>query len=56
MKTLFRPRFSLISPSVSSTYTNEGGGVRHYLSKIPKNQVKQDSLSALSNRTEVHDE
>lgn len=55
MKTLFRPRFSLISPSVSSTYTNEGG-VRHYLLKVPKNQVKQDSLSALSNRTEVHDE
>lgn len=56
MKTFFRHRFSLMNPSISSTYTNEGGGVRHYLLKIPKSQVKQDSLSALSNRTEVHNE
>lgn len=25
MKTFFRPRFSLMNPSISSTYTNEGG-------------------------------
>lgn len=56
MKTIFKPCFSLMNPSVSSTYTNEGGGAQHNLLKTPKNQVKQDSLSALSNRTEVHNE
>lgn len=36
MKTLFRPRFSLISPSVSSTYTNEGGRSTLFVESPPK--------------------
>lgn len=36
MKTIFRPCFSLMNPSVSSTYTNEGGRSTNFVENSQK--------------------
>lgn len=54
MKTILRQCFSLINPSLSSTYTNGGGAFRHYLLKFPKNLNLSSRVGTLSEITEVY--
>ena len=53
MKTILRQCFSLINPSLSSTYTN-GGAFRHYLLKFPENLNLSSRVGTLSEITEVY--